>query len=266
MNIKRNSQQAKGRKSKKLALAGVFLACSLTVGNGSAMGPVVEVGPNLIQSILNQINTYSQRFADTAEYAANVQRWLQQVQHFQQQLINMQSLLNNVGMPASNVWVKVDENSYMVAESCDRGGGGISMSGLLNMVGLTPGGDVLAKQKEICANIRRARNKKYNYTVDFVQTVAPQMQSMLNSVNTTRNSSNTQGNVANVDASSNQISNDLALKFQIWQGQMQTYDVYIATMEETQRTLAYKAMSGEQTILGGLVKTAALKTALSVGN
>ncbi|SFK97302.1 hypothetical protein [Lysobacter sp. cf310] len=265
MIIKRNNQ-ANGRKSKKLALASVLLACSLAAGNGSAMGPVVEVGPNLIQSILNQINTYSQRFADTAAYANDAKSWLDQLNHMKQQLINIQSMLSTVAMPNGTTWTKVNANTYLVQESCDRGGGGFSVSGLLSMIGLDPAGDWVAKQKEICVNIRRARNEKYNYTVDFVQTVAPQMQNMLKSVNSRRNSSNTQGNVAAVDSSSNEISNDLALKFQIWQGQMQTYDVYIATMEENQRTLAYKAMKGQQTILGSLVKTGALATALKVGN
>ncbi|KRA20932.1 MULTISPECIES: hypothetical protein [unclassified Lysobacter] len=265
MIIKRNNQ-ANGRKSKKLALASILLTCSLAAGNGSAMGPVVEVGPNLIQSILNQINTYSQRFADTAAYANDAKSWLDQLNHMKQQLINMQSLLSSVSMPNGTTWTKVNANTYLVEESCNRGGGGLSVSGLLSMIGLDPAGDWVAKQKEICVNIRRARNEKYNYTVEFVMNVAPQMQNMLKTVNTRRNSSNTQGNVAAVDSSSNEISNDLALKFQIWQGQMQTYDVYIATMEENQRTLAYKAMKGQQTILGSLVKTGALATALKVGN
>lgn len=265
MIIKRNNQ-ANGRKSKKLVLASALLACSLAAGNGSAMGPVVEVGPNLIQSILNQINTYSQKFADTAEYAANAQRWMQQLNYVRQQLINMQSLLSSVAMPNGTTWTKVNANTYLVEESCNRGGGGLSVSGLLSMIGLDPAGDWVAKQKEICVNIRRARNEKYNYTVDFVMKTAPEMERMLSRVQTQRNGDNSQGNVQNVATSSDQISNDLALKFQIWQGQMQTYDVYIATMEENQRTLAYKAMKGQQTILGSLVKTGALATALKVGN
>jgi hypothetical protein len=265
MIIKRTNQ-ANGRKSKKLALASVLLACSLAAGNGSAMGPVVEIGPNLFQSILNQINTYSQKFADTAEYAQNAQRWMQQLNYVRQQLINMQSLLSTVAMPNGTTWTKVDAKSYLVEESCNRGGGGLSLGSLLTMFNLNPGGDIVAEQKKICVAIRQARNEKYNYTVDFVMKTAPQMEAMLNRVQTQRNGDNSQGNVQNVATSSDQIGNDLALKFQIWQGQMQTYDVYIATMEENQRTLAYKAMKGQQTILGSLVKTTALAGALKVAN
>ncbi|MEG3789131.1 hypothetical protein V1318_03250 [Lysobacter sp. CCNWLW3] len=265
MIIKRNNQ-ANGRKSKKLALAGVLLACSLAAGNGSAMGPVVEVGPNLIQSILNQINTYSQRFADTAAYANDAKSWLDQLNHMKQQLINMQSLLSSVGMPNGTTWSTVNAKTYLVEESCNRGGGGLNLSSLLTMFNLNPGGDIVAEQKKICTAIRQARNEKYNYTVRFVMETAPQMEAMLKNVQSQRNGDNSQGNVTNVATSSTQISNDLALKFQMWQGHMQTYDVYIASMEENQRVLAYKAMKGQQTILGSLVKTGALATALKVGN
>lgn len=258
--VTENNKQGrrKGKRGLRLGVLATMLSCALMVGPSGATGiPVVDAA-----SILKQVIVSIER---GLEHVETITKWTQQLNHMKQQVIQIQSMLSSIGMPANQPLTKVGDN-YLVAESCSSGGGGFSLATLASVFKLNPDGDVMEQQKQICVNIRVARNKKFDYTVDFVQKTAPQMQSMLDKLNSQRNSNNNQGNLQAVDSDSMRMANDLALKFQIWEGQMKAYDTYIASMEENQRVLAKTALKGKQTILGTFVKTAALKTALSVGN
>ena len=84
---------------KKVGRVTVLAVALVFLGNAAAAGiPVVDI-PRTIQSTLNQINTYSQRLQDAAEYGENATRWMQTLRHYQQQLIRIRGAAMISGLP-----------------------------------------------------------------------------------------------------------------------------------------------------------------------
>lgn len=249
---------------KKQLVAAVSLTMVLATGTRGveAAGiPVIDI-PHTIQSTLNQINTYSARFQDMAEYGETLMRWKRTLEQYQQQLIQIQGVVMSFGLPQGQPIKKVPAN-YMVAERC---GGGFNMNNLAKVFQLNPSGNIIEQQQQLCASIQQMENAKLNYTVDFFIEYMPKLQSELKQLESRRNSSNDQGNVAAADNDALRVGNTADANFQTWQANMQAYDSYIASMHNNQRILAKAAMKGKQGILGTLIKTTALKGALEVGN
>lgn len=249
----------------RVLVAGLMFATVVAAGGASAAGiPVIDVS-NLSQNIMNQINTYSARFQDVAEYGQNATRWMSTLNHYRQQLIQIQGIMSNVGLPQGQSITKVDAD-YLVAERCNGGQGGFSFASLTQQFHLDSAGDLIQQQRQICANIQRMQNAKFNYTIDFFKDYAPKLQDELTRLGGQRNASNDQGNIAASDNDALRVSNDVDIKFQTWQANLQAYDSYIASMQENQRVLAKVALKGKEGLLGTLVKTTALEAALEVGH
>lgn len=249
----------------KALVAGMVFAAAVAAGNANATGmPVLDIS-NLLQNLMNQINTYSARFQDVAEYGQTATRWTSTLNHYRQQLVQIQGIMSNIGLPQGQSITKVDAD-YLVAERCNGGQGGFSFASLTQQFSLNPSGDLIQQQRQICANIQRMQNAKFNYTVDFFKDYAPKLQDELTQLGSQRNASNDQGNVAASDNDALRVSNDVDVKFQTWQATLHAYDSYIVSMEENQRVLAKVALKGREGPLGTLVKTATLKAALEVGD
>ena len=252
---------ARKRKSVRLMLTSLALSCSLATGNGNAV-TVVEVGPSAIQHILNQINTYTQSLQDYAEYGENAMRWRNTFTYYQQQLIKMQAMIMSFGMP-KGVQLKEVPEDYMVANRC---GGGFSLANLTKVFNFNASGNLVEQQQMICGNIQRTENLKYNLTVRFMQRTVPELQRVLKDAESRRNSNNEPSTADTANNDSGQISNKLDVEFKTWDTQIKMYDSFIASMQESQKMLAQTGLKGGHSPLGTLVKTAALKTALEVGN
>ncbi len=233
--------------------------------------PVVEVGPSVYQQIMNQINTYkaeitayASKAQDAAEYVEQRTRWIRTLEQYAQALVQVQAVMNNFAMPQGAVLTKVPEN-YLVKQSCG-GDTDLSLTGLFKTFVFNPKADFKAQQTQICVNIRMMQNRKYNEAVTFMAESVPLMQSSLTRIFNLRIFSNSQGNVQGTDSEALRMANDLAVQSQIWQSRMRSYDAYIEVMEANQKVVAENALKGDTTnqIIGTLVKTAALKGALSV--
>ena len=133
------------------------------------------------------------------------------------------------------------------------------------MFRLDSSGNFIEQQEQVCANIQRMQNMKHNYTIEFLQTYLPQLERELRRLESQRNASNDEGNVAASDNNALQIGNGAEAKFQTWLANIQAYDSYISAMEDNQALLARIAMKGKRGAPGSMVKTAALKGALEVG-
>jgi hypothetical protein len=240
--------------ARRVLLGIAMMACMVSA---HATDDTIEVGPNLLQSILNQINTYAQRFQDYDEYAEQAARWQQTLAQYQQQLVKIQGMLSGYDLPKSEKLEKVLEN-YLVKERCSQDGGGFSSEFKLNQ-----NANYLTEQQQICVNIRIIENRKYNSTVDYLVETAPKVMELLKQAEAQRQSSNEQGNVQASTNDAVRINNELQAQGQIWMVQMQAYDAYIASMTENQKMIVKSALKGEQNPLGTLAKTAALKAALS---
>ncbi len=233
--------------------------------------PVVEVGPNVFQSIMNQINTYkaeitaaASKAQDYAEYVEQRMRWIRTLQQYMQALIQVQAIFNDFGMPLGINLAEVDED-YLVKQTCG-GTTDFSLGGLFKTFVFDPEADFKSQQMQICTNIRMMQNRKYNEAVRFMNHSVPKMNDTLNRIFALRKLSNNQGNVQGTDSESMRTANDLAVQAQTWQARMRSYDAYIEVMEANQKVVAQNALKGDTTknIIGDLVKTAALKGALSI--
>ncbi|WP_312318957.1 hypothetical protein [Stenotrophomonas sp.] len=236
--------------------------------------PVVEIGPNVFQSIMNQINTYKaeiiaagSKAQDAAEYIEQRTRWIRTLEQYMQALIQVQAVLNNFQMPQGIALTTVSDD-YLVKESCG-GSTDLSLTGLFKTFVFDPQKDFKEQQTQICVNIRMMQNRKYNEAVMFMTETVPAMQSSLSRIFKLRIFSNNQGNVQGVDSESMRMANDLAVQSQIWNSRMRSYDAYIEVMQANQAVVAENALKGPKPTMmekavGDLVKTAALKTALSI--
>jgi len=263
-SLDKDGQMSRSLKTKKLA-ATASLLLVLAAGSSSVQAtgiPVIDFA-NTLQSTLNQVNTYSQRFQDMYEYGETLMRWQRTLEQYRQQLIQIQGVVMSFGLPQGQPITKVPSN-YMVAERC--GGGGFNLHNLTKVFQVNPTGNIIEQQKQICASIQQIENAKFNYTVDFFNDYIPELQGELKQLESRRNFSNDQGNVAAADNDSLRVGNSADANFQAWQANIQAYDSYIAAMQNNQRLLARAAMKGKESLLGTLIKTTALKGALEVGN
>lgn len=259
MNIDSKSKSAK-RKNKKPLLASLALMCSLAVGSANAVffhDPV-----HTIQNILTQI---AQMSKDMAEYTEQATRWQQQYSHYRQQLIKAQSMFTKLGLPQSVTLEKVADD-YLIADRCRGAGGGV-LSGLKNMLTLDPNGDLMKQQQQICVNIQVMENRKYNETVDFLKNSMPELDQTLATLKSMRDLDNSEGNLTKVTYDAEALTADMSKSFAEWESRMNSYDAYIQSMQQAQKTLTQIALKGKQSSpLGTLVKTTALQGALEVGN
>lgn len=239
-----------------LAVAGFIVATNTVSATGI---PVVD-GGHILTTTSSWIGQWGK---EGAQWVKEGQQWKQTWDHYMQQLITMKGLVMSMGLDKSLNLEPVDENTYMVAERC---GSGFSLGSLTKIFSLNSSGNIYEQQKQICSNIQRVQNMKYNLTVKFMKDNVPEMESMLKQIEKERNTNNKQGTVEGTTSKSVQMSNALDINFLNYQSQITTYDAYVASLESLQRVLAQGALKGKQGMLGTFVKTAALKTALEVND
>jgi hypothetical protein len=239
-------------------MIGLFSATIGLASTARAQFLVSEMGPSALNHMLTQINTWMQQGQDYSEYAQQAQRWYQTYQHYQQQLVRLQGLFMSQGLSLERPLAEVPDD-WNVQSKC---GGGFSVANLVSA--LTPGDDVIEKQREICGRIQMAQNRKFNATVRFMREIAPKLDQKLSEIRQRRNSSNDEGNMTAVAVDAQNFNNWMNGEFQSWDMQMKMYDNYVVTLQETQKTLAEVALKGDKSrAIGSPVKTTALQGALT---
>ncbi|WP_147651381.1 hypothetical protein [Vulcaniibacterium gelatinicum] len=240
-----------------LALLAIVLGLGAfpTTGRAGAMA-VVEIGPNFLQSLLNQINTYTQRYQDAAEYALQAQRWYQTYQHMRQQLIRLQGIVTS--LQSKELVLEERDESHGV-EAC--GGAGSPFGAILGWLQIDLDGEVVSQQKEVCRLIVVARNRQYNMTIKTLRKLQD-LQSQWQQIEQRRQASNEQGNVAANDNDALRFMSGMQQELHYWEATMNAYDSYIRLLNAEQARLAESAMRGKRAVFGAVVQGAALRTAL----
>ena len=237
-------------------------ACSLLLLGGMMSVSSPGHAQWAVYDAANWFEGYWTKIQAAAEYAEDKVRWAEQLKRYTDALVTINATINNFGLPAGAPLTTVPED-YMVVETC--GGADLSLGGLFKRFVYQPEGDWKAQQRTICARIRTIRNKKYNESIEFAGGTMAQMQKALDDINKIRTASNLLGNVTAVDSESLRTANDIAVKTREWETRMQAYDAFISVEEENMRVVAMGALKGKPNRLArDLVKTAALKTALSI--
>ncbi len=246
----------------RLGLAAAVLALALGAAlPARAQMATIEVGPTQLNSWLTQANTYMQRMQDYMEHGLQAQRWYQTYAHIQQTWVRMNGIIRNFGLPKGAPIQKVDAD-YLVAERC---GGGLSVANLLRAVAPDSSRDLVGQQRTICVQLQMIENRKFNETIEFLQTTIPQMQKQVKAVEAMRATDNSNGTVyASTEAATKTLA-DIESEMQAWSAQMKSYDLYIAALTNTQKQLSRMALIGRKDAIGTVVKTTALKAALETG-
>ncbi|WP_145974317.1 hypothetical protein [Stenotrophomonas pictorum] len=263
--MKRSGRSNSNLQSHHSGVAIVFgVALALGAVTAHSQQAVVEVGPSFGQQILNQINTYRAQIQQAAQYIKDNTQWAtdwaQTLREYQEALVTVQGIINSFGLPDAAPLTPVAPN-YLVAETCGKDA---DLKGWLSSVVFGSGGDWKSQQTQICVNIRMMQNRKYNESVDFMLTTAPSFLNSLDRIASLRLLSNRRGDMDAVVNDSLRTANEINAAAKNFEARMKSYDAYIEVMEANQKLIAHRAMKGPSSLAGDLVKTAALKTALSI--
>jgi hypothetical protein len=244
-------------------LTSLALACAFMTGSAGAGIPVTDVGnmPNhiitQIQSYLNQLNTYASKIQDATHQARDYQ-------HMIQQLTQLDQMFQQALLSYTQNFQKRSEFEG-VAERC-KGGSGSIVSDLVSSFGLNLNGDIVAQQKALCTYIVMLQNKKYNDQVDAMQKLLTETQRDITRQHQQIGSSRTNGAMDTNTAVSTAGIQQVLANYQQTQQRIQMYDSIISTLKEDQRQLARRALDGQSSIIGAMVSTAALATALELND
>lgn len=236
--------------------SGLVLATSLA----EAQVATVEVGPSLIQTILNQINNYTQSAQDYSEYGLEAKRWYDKYQHMQQQLIRLEGFTASMGPMADQLSRRSDD--YGMTITCRGSRGGVALSVLKAAIGLDLDGDIQEQQLQLCERIVLAENAKYNETVDMLKRLRVRAEEFQQIEQGRASVGDSQGNLEANDNDVARFSTGMQMELDYWEAMIAGYDSYIDLLRVDQQRLAMQAMKGPQNAWGNVIQGAALKSAL----
>jgi hypothetical protein len=255
---------------RKSLAASIFKAClatGLTLAVGSYSQPTQAQW--LVQdntSILKAVKEYAEqakRWAQTMQqYQATVQHYAAQVQFWQQQLIKLQSL-SFESFALQNQFQKIPDD-YGINDECPGVSGGLAGDITSALQSFIPnmGGDVVKQQRQLCQLIVMTKNRKYNKTVDYLQSVATATKDLAH-IGDDRATAvgEDPGKLAAIVDDTNRYSANLDTAKQTWETDMQQSDAQIQMLQQIQSNLSRRAMNGQPSPLGTLVNVAAMKAA-----
>lgn len=247
--------------SARAAVVAASLVLAAALPSPSRAQFIVNDPVHQMQNILTQLQGIAK---DTVEYAEQASRWYQTYSHYQQQLVRMGGVVRSFSLPAGQAMETVDSD-YRVEERCGGGGAG-GLGGALQGKVLERSGDYVAQQRDICRQLQRIHNLKYNDTVRFLKETLPRMQAAVKQVEQQRAADNSNGTVDGTSNASLKLLTDFGAQMQEWNARMQGYDALVVTLQESQRTLARLALKGHESTVGAAVRTGVLQGALRVGN
>ncbi|WP_401734979.1 hypothetical protein [Stenotrophomonas muris] len=258
IRIRKSSSATNRVRNTMLALS---LAGMMAVPVQAYTLPVVEIGMNLFNGTMTEVNTLASQAEAFAEYGVQAQRFMETTQNWAQKLAKFNQIIASPLMP-TGVTLKPVPAEWNVAERC--GAGSImSLSGILTALDMNPGGDIAAQQRNICAAIQMLENQKYNETVEVVQKTMPDMRKVLDRIRDIRDMFNTEGALS--ETVTNATVSDIYMQadFATWEKKVGAYDRQIQALTRMQQMLAQRALKGTPSPVGTIIKAAALKAALS---
>ena len=263
MASKRDVQDCKKPSPRTLRLA--VLAASLVIGQAQAM-TVVESGPNLVQSILNQINTYVQRGQDRVAHGLESAHRVEELAHMAQQLAGLQSYMDRV-MPMGLTQVSMQERGldYGVETKCPGDGGLSDFSVNTLWRKFTPKleEEISEQQRQVCQLIQMAQNAKYNEIVRVMKNLEARSAEAHGLSISRQGVGSSEGKLA---TNSNDVSRFLAnttVDIQYSQTAIPAYENLIASLNADQELLARQGLNGKRSsVVGSVSQGVMLKSAL----
>lgn len=244
-------------------MAGLVLACGLFTGNTSAQWVVTDPGHTL--------GTAMDMAQSWGEFMEQYQRWQRQISEFQDALTKAAMIIQNPSMIAANF----TPDMTVVAE--DRGadmqcpappGGGFNFESPASLfASFVPSAndDAIKKQWEICNQVVRLKNKKYNEIVRFVESSKQRKGEVGDLINSARSDS-TEGAHRATMTRAQGLMNDQMSEMQYVQARIMGFDSTIERLERESNGYAKRMLGGKPSLLGQAVSLAALKGALVIAD
>jgi hypothetical protein len=244
-------------------MAGFVFAFGLFSGSGSAQWVVTDPGHTL--------GTALDMGQSAVEFGEQLSRWNRQVQEFQEALTQVASIIQNPSLIAANFTpdmsvVPEDRGADMQCPA--PAGGGFSFdspASLFSMLVPSASDDLVKKQWEICNQVVRLQNKKYNEIVRFVQASKDRQQHVTGLINSAK-SDKSEGAFRSTQVKASGLMNDQLAEMQYVQARIQGFDATVARLERESNGYAKQMLNGKKSLIGQAVSLAALKTALEVAD
>jgi len=249
------------RRLAPLFAAMLTLGMSFSTGTQQAQAMTVYDPANWIMNFLQEYKSAGEYLTEAGRWSETAGQYMKTLDNWLSKLQNMQQIIASPLMPPTPTLQFIPE-SWNVAEKCG-GGSMVSMSGLMALLNLSPGGDIGAQQRSICSYIQVLENKKYNETVLVVQQSMPAMEQMLGQLRRIRNAFRNEAAIQEDISNNIATSVELDKAFKKWENQIKIYDQQIVALQSRQRNLTERALKGENSPLGTVIKAGALKAALS---
>jgi hypothetical protein len=251
-----------------------LLAClGAASQSANAQIPVTD-GASIAENIAQYAAEAKQWVADNAQYAKD---FAKQEEQFQQQITQYQSTLSKFSSILDGVKFLVPEGvpltsvgaDYLVEESCPTTTAGVvsSLIGMLPSLNLSGEAniDFRKKQHEICTAMQQTRNKKFNASLEFLNKTMPDIEALHAQMEARHNETKESGQAfANIDDGNlaQQKVDDAVKRYEL---RVNGYDQYLATLQQSQVTLAQIALKGRRaTAMRSMVSNAALMEGLDV--
>lgn len=250
-------------RTQKVALAlGLGLAVGLVGTNARAQWMVED--PTAIAKAVQEYENQAERWVETHDqYLLQADHYAQQAAFWQQQLVALQAL-NFSLFTMQNQFQKIAPD-YGVQDACPGIQGSLSGDITAALQSFIPqmGGDVVQQQQQLCQLIVMTKNKKYNDTVDYLETVAAQT-SQLQGIEVERLKSVLQdpGKLSANNNEAQRFQGQITSAQQTWETNMKQDDAQIDMLRNVQANLSRRAMGGSPNVMGSVVNAAVLAGAL----
>lgn len=262
MKIKSISSPIRSHALKVIMAAAIAATCGFHAEPAKATLPVLDYSALIQQAeaIQARLEEWEKTYA---HYQGVMSHYQAQAAFWQQQLNKLRTLDFELLQLEQN-FQTIDQN-YGVAIMCPGASTSIIdkvTSSLTNLV--NPDSDLIGQQKEICANIVRTENRKYNDTVKYLQSLRKQTDELTQLTDMKKNDvGNSPGNTEGLIAEIQRYQSSTQLSKTGWESSMQQYDLTISLLKQQQTVLSRRALNGQNSVWGQIVNTVALKAALT---
>lgn len=199
-------------------------------------------------------------FDKVFQYGEQAKRWTSQYTHYKQQLIK----LHQLQMQQSSMRDDFAERdpAYGMEDICP-GAAREGISGAMRAFNPQLDSDLVAEQGRLCQRMVLADNAKYNESVRMLKQLIQRNQEFSQVEGQRNQVGESQGNLAANDNETQRFMVRTRMDLDYWQARMKAYDDYIVALQKDQARLARRALQGKRGGAGQIIKTEAIKSALS---
>ncbi|WP_448100800.1 hypothetical protein [Luteibacter jiangsuensis] len=249
---------------RSIAIALFVMSAGVPIEQARAGMPVFDYS-NFAQNVKSFFTELEQWKTTADQYTKVWSHYIEEAAFWQQQLNKLKSL--NLSMfELEQNFAKVDAD-YGIDVMCP----GANPSSVIDTVTsslaslINADADIVGQQQKICVKIVRTQNRKYNDTVDYLQSLTKQTSSFVEITQARLSAIGTSpGNTEGLTQETARYSANLQLAREKWETSMHQLDVQIDLLKQQQTVLARRALNGKPSLWGTLVNTAALQGALTI--